>query len=177
MSDVTQLIEDNLRYLEQARDLIEYLSDEAFAGLPSTGYGSPTGAHFRHCLDHYENFLQGAAAGRIDYDTRQRDRAVETSREAALSKVDDLMLRLQAMAGQPDAPVQTKMDCGNEADTDIWWTDSSLRRELQFLISHTVHHYAIIKMTLNSLGEVTGPDFGMAPSTLRYHQGLSACVH
>lgn len=177
MTTTAQLIEDNLRYLDQARDLIAVLADDAFADAPPEGFGSPAGAHFRHCFDHYENFLQGVETGRIDYDARQRDRSVETSRDVALVKIDDLAARLNLLSGMPDAPVKTKMDCGNDADAGAWWTDSSLRRELQFLISHTVHHYALIKMTLNSLGKSTGPDFGMAPSTLRYHQGLSACAH
>src|SRR5437588_542470 len=46
--------------------------------------------------------------------------------------------------------------------------ESSISRELQALSSHTVHHFALIAMTLRMHGVETDADFGMAPSTLRY---------
>ena len=46
--------------------------------------------------------------------------------------------------------------------------ESSISRELQVLSSHTVHHFALIAMTLRMHGLEVDPDFGMAPSTLRY---------
>ena len=45
---------------------------------------------------------------------------------------------------------------------------SSVGRELQVLSSHTIHHFALMAMTLRVLGVPVDPDFGMAPSTLRY---------
>ncbi len=47
-------------------------------------------------------------------------------------------------------------------------SSSSLRRELHFLLSHTVHHYALIAMILARHGVEVEPDFGVAPSTLRH---------
>jgi hypothetical protein len=41
-------------------------------------------------------------------------------------------------------------------------------RELQYLLSHTIHHYAIIGSILRAQGVEPGPDFGVAPSTLRH---------
>ena len=46
--------------------------------------------------------------------------------------------------------------------------ESSLSRELQALSSHTVHHFALIAVTLRAHGVQMDPEFGMAPSTLRY---------
>lgn len=50
------------------------------------------------------------------------------------------------------------------------WVLSTLERELQFLASHTVHHYALIALTLRAQGVTVGTDFGMAPSTLRHSE-------
>ena len=49
---------------------------------------------------------------------------------------------------------------------------SSVLRELQFLVSHTVHHYAIIKLHLQLQGCDTARlvSFGVAPSTQSYRQ-------
>jgi hypothetical protein len=50
---------------------------------------------------------------------------------------------------------------------------SSTGRELQTLSSHTIHHFALIAMTLRVLGHKVDRDFGMAPSTLRYMSSRS----
>jgi len=60
--------------------------------------------------------------------------------------------------------VCTEGACGGERG----WVFSNLARELQFLASHTVHHYALIALTLTALGVPVDADFGMAPSTLRH---------
>jgi hypothetical protein len=46
--------------------------------------------------------------------------------------------------------------------------ESSLSRELQVLSSHTIHHFALIAVTLRAHGVQMDADFGMAPSTLRH---------
>ena len=49
---------------------------------------------------------------------------------------------------------------------------SSLGRELEFVISHTIHHHALIKERLQHLGIEFDETFGVAPSTLEYRNGL-----
>jgi hypothetical protein len=48
---------------------------------------------------------------------------------------------------------------------------SSVRRELQALSSHTIHHFALMAVTLRAHGLEVDPAFGMSPSTLRYQAG------
>lgn len=177
MTTINTLATDNIRYLEQALRLLQGIPDAVYAQPAPMKLGSSVGAHLRHCIDHYDNFLAGIAVGRIDYDARRREVQLEQSRAAGMAKLEQLIAGLGAVAGRPDARLSVKMDCGDNEDEATWWTDSSIRRELQFLISHTVHHYAIIKMVLIAGGVTVGPDFGIAPSTLRYHQGASACAH
>lgn len=177
MTTIKTLAADNSRYIDQAVKLLESLSDEQFSGPAPLKLGSSVGSHLRHCIDHYDNFLDGASSGKIDYDARQRQVELETDRMKAIAKLEGLIQRLEAMAGLDDKPLKVKMDCGNNESEKTWWTESSVRRELQFLISHTVHHYAIIKMVLIASDYPVGKDFGIAPSTLRYHQGATACAH
>ncbi|MBP6670575.1 MAG: hypothetical protein KA180_14065, partial [Gemmatimonadales bacterium] len=61
---------------------------------------------------------------------------------------------------------------GSEPD----WSDSSVKRELQFLVSHTVHHYALIKELLRREGFDPGAEFGVAPSTLQARDRETACA-
>lgn len=177
MITIKTLANDNIRYLEQAAHLLESTTDAQYAQPAPLKLGSPVGAHLRHCLDHYANFLAGISAGCVDYDARQRQREIETDRLFAIGKINELMSGLKAISELDDKPVRVKMDCGNNEAEKEWWTESSIRRELQFLISHTVHHYAIIKMILVAGGVSVSEEFGIAPSTLRYHQGATACAH
>jgi len=177
MTTIRTLALDNVRYLEQAIHLLENLTDAHYADPAPLNMGSSVGAHLRHCIDHYDNALAGIPRQRIDYDARRREVLLENSRAAGLAKLRQLADGLRAVADRPDQRVMVKMDCGDEESEACWWTESSIRRELQFLISHTVHHFAIIKMALIAAGLAVGADFGMAPSTMRYHQGAGACVH
>lgn len=52
---------------------------------------------------------------------------------------------------------------------------TSFGRELAFVVSHTIHHNALIGAMLHQLGVVPPADFGLAPSTVAY-QVEAACV-
>jgi hypothetical protein len=60
------------------------------------------------------------------------------------------------------------MEDAESNDVSDSFMESSLSRELQVLSSHTVHHFALIAVTLRAHGVQMDPDFGMAPSTLRH---------
>lgn len=176
MATCAVLAADNVAYMEQALALVGRLRDEDYTRAGQPAYGSGIGSHLRHCLDHYTNFFAGLAAGRIDYDARARDPRIEQQRSHALVVMKGLRAQLQALSGQNgDRVVQVKMDCGDDQDPASWWTGSTVRRELQFLISHTVHHYALIAMILRLQHIDPGVGFGVAPSTLRY-QASQQCA-
>ena len=170
------LLDHNLRFLRQAADLLATLPDDAYTLARPPVFRSGIGAHLRHCLDHYQSFLSGLTTGRIDYDARKRDQTTERSREAAATVISSIIDRLNSLTATDLArPVQSKVDCGGE-NLDAMWTVSTAPRELQFLISHTVHHYALISMILRLQVLDTPADFGIAPSTLRHEGTLPSCA-
>ncbi len=175
MALTEHLVEDNIAFLLQARELVKRLSNAAYSLSGPAVHGSGVGPHLRHVLDHYANFLAGIGAGRIDYDARARDPMIESDRSAAIAKLDELVAGLRALLSRTDGPLAVKMDCGDDSPPESWWSTSSVCRELQFLISHTVHHYALIRIVLKLQGIDPGPAFGVAPSTLRHHARL-ACA-
>ena len=63
------------------------------------------------------------------------------------------------------------MDCGGD---EIEWQPSTTGRELQFLVSHTVHHFAMIGGICRALEVEMEENFGVAPSTLRHRAQLEA---
>jgi len=159
---------DNARHLEQGIALIRGLDDAAYRGAPGAGGG--VGAQLRHCLDFYSCFLGGIAAARIDYTARERDRRVESDREHAIRRLEAVVGALDGLPHEiADAEVVVRLE--RAEPTREGWCRSSGLRELQFLLSHTIHHYALIAGVLRLQGHSTAAlpaDFGVAPSTLRH---------
>jgi hypothetical protein len=122
-------------------------------------------------LEHYLCFLQGLPARRIDYDARARDERIESSRAAALDATRDVLAALLHLDPHGDPAVEIQMDSGS-GDLGEDWRASSVGRELQFLCSHTVHHFALIKLLLEGAGVELAVEFGVAPSTLAYQRAV-----
>lgn len=164
MSDLVRLARENARLLAQGRALLATLADELYAApAPALGL-SGAGSHLRHCVDFYARFFEGLAGSRIDYEGREREARLELDRAHALERLDALIGALEDFAGSAEErPLLVR---GEHARSE--WASSSLERELEFLASHTVHHYALIAVALRAHGRDPGREFGVAPSTLRY---------
>ncbi len=156
----------NIHLLEQAERLLSEIDDELYSRAPAGLAKSGVGGHVRHCLDFYDNLFAGIAEGKVDYDCRERDSLIEQSRSMALAKVETIISRLRDVPKDYDRELIVKL----EGDQSPVWNRSSVGRELQFLFSHTVHHYALIAMLLRIQGYEPSPDFGIAPSTLKHWQ-------
>jgi uncharacterized damage-inducible protein DinB len=164
----------NVHFLEQGLDLLTALDDMQYSTRGHHGQAS-AGAHLRHVIDCYRCFLGGLESRRIDYDSRERDRRIETDRDVAAGAIAQIVDRLQTLADDVlDAEVRIQVDTAAWEQGKELWTRSSVARELQFLLSHTVHHYALIALILRGHGFDPGPDFGVAPSTLEYRKSEAA---
>jgi hypothetical protein len=171
----TQLIRDNISFLRQGVELLGRLTDEMYVNTVTPYFSSGVGKHIRHNLDHYESFLAGPATGKIDYDGRQRDLRVETDRRFAAEKMLSIISQLEALPTKKlDDPIGVKMNEVGEKSRQSPWSRSTVERELQFLLSHTVHHYALIAIILKIQGFACDEDFGVAPSTLQYQRSQEA---
>jgi hypothetical protein len=160
----------NIHFLEQGLSLTRTLDPAIFAKVGGLGgQRGSIGAHLRHCIDCARCFLEGQATGRIDYDARGRNLAIEhepTSAEAALL---ELIEGFQALEGADiERPLKVRVDAAAWKGSSFEWGRSSLGRELQFLLSHTIHHYALIAMLARSENHSLDPEFGVAPSTLEH---------
>ena len=177
MRQIPVIVSDNIGCLKQGADLINRMSRDQYAAKVAHCFNSAVGEHFRHILDHYDCFLLGLESGpgngvRIDYDARRRDPEIENKPEAGIAKIEQLCTLLEQLDTDLDVELQVKMNTGS--DTDDQWAPSTMVRELQFLLSHTVHHFALIS-TMNAINNIATPeDFGIAPSTLAHRRKLSA---
>lgn len=158
------LLRANVQLLAEGARVMERVDAAVFAGGGAAS--GAVGAHLRHCLDFYDAFLAGMTTGRIDYDARARDARTETDRTFALSRLARTADALLAL--EPGAlPAALAVRVGGELDAEPRWAESSPERELEALLSHTLHHWALIAAALRPAGLEIPPEFGVAPSTLR----------
>lgn len=173
------LIDDNASLLEQGIQLLENLDDELYSKSEATVASSGIGSHFRHLIDYYERFFAGVGPtgdGHLDYDQRQRDPDVEQRTATAQERLRGIAKRLAELTQRQLPELLTvKMDSAEE-DANAPRSQSSVERELQFLMSHTVHHFALIAVILRLNGSEVAPEFGVAPSTLRHWRETRACA-
>jgi hypothetical protein len=159
-------IEGNLHFVRQGIALLEHLDEDSYT-RGRQGW-APVGAQFRHVLDHYRCFFLGLTDGRINYDARLREIEVELKPERAMAVAQGIVRALAEIdAAAAQRPVQVHLNSGG-GDEELDWHASTVGRELQFLSSHTVHHYALIKLLLQGSVVEAGEEFGVAPSTLAY---------
>jgi hypothetical protein len=170
----SDILADNIALLRQGLDLVGRLDPAVYAGEGEPA-GRGVGAQFRHALDHYTSLLAGAASGVIDYDLRERDPRLECEADVAMMRIVELMDELERLdRGLLDRPAALRTGADETPEgTDS--SPSSVRRELHFLLSHTVHHYALIAMLLARRGVEVDETFGVAPSTLRHWARRERC--
>src|SRR6516225_8173763 len=161
------LITTNIRWLRQALHLLERLDDSVYSATAPGFAPHRAGAHLRHVLEFYQCFLDGLDSSHIDYDSRRRDESIERSRHTASIAIRSIIHALDTRAEQ-ERIVWVRMEDAEASDVGDSFMESSVSRELQVLSSHTVHHFALIAMTLRAYGLQMDSDFGMAPSTIRY---------
>lgn len=168
------LLQENIDALQQALDLLPQLSEEQYRQRLAACFNASVGGHIRHNIDHYLSFLSGFDAGVIDYEARVRNTRIETDRDYALRVLGSISERLAVLPSE-NKPLRIRME-NTTYENVAAWGESTARRELQFLLSHTIHHYALVAVSCRMLGVEPHADFGVAPSTLRYRETLKTKV-
>ncbi len=162
ISATDQLLAELRNELAAAMELIERLDDAVFTE-PSGRNGS-IGAHFRHNIELVKALYDGVETGRIDYAARSRDKSVETDRSIAIRAFQTLIERGRGFALlEISAPLTVASETVPGLDIA-----SSFGRELEFAISHTVHHHALIAERLREMCVGIDPMFGVAAATRRF---------
>jgi uncharacterized damage-inducible protein DinB len=160
--------------LRQLADVIRAMTDEQYRRKPVGVVSSNVGGHVRHCLDHVEALLGGVEEGELSYDQRRRGTEVETCREAALDVIRRQERELLAFPPHSERR-PLRLSAVVSSSLPATEVESTVGRELAFVLSHTVHHNALIAVMAQTLG-VTVPDrFGYAPSTIA-HLEKAACA-
>jgi uncharacterized damage-inducible protein DinB len=150
------------------------LSDMAavLMGIPADVYrlrvtrsSGSIGAHVRHALDHVATLVSAVPGAALSYDHRARGTAVETDPDVAVRELMALDSALERWPSRSlDEPVRVASGVSANAEVVVGW--STLGRELAFVVSHTIHHQAMIAVLLERHGLALPHErFGYSPST------------
>lgn len=170
LSPVAAAIAANLAVIRQGIALIAELGPARYAARQPLCFGASVGGHMRHILEHYQSFLRGLTDGEIDYERRARDPLVENDADYARDLLEAVADELADLA--PTLANHSLHLCAETAPGIA--TATTVLRELEFLLSHTIHHYALVAVMARLQGCEPPAEFGVAPSTLRFQQRAAA---
>lgn len=161
---LAEILAFNLAIVGQGRALAGHYAARAEA------YAAHVGPHLRHVIEHYEALLARAPDELVDYDHRPHDRRVEGSPELAIRRFDGIAGTLAALDGrEPGETVSVGFMIGVDG-SEFCISGSTLARELLFVASHAVHHYAILRPIAEAAGIALPAPFGKAPETVRHER-------
>jgi len=162
------LSEPLVELLRELAGVVSQLSPAQYTARCGPAFSNGAiGGHVRHCLDHIRALLDGLPTGLIDYDHRARGTDIEADPNSARDEIR----RLRRIGGElsvvsSGAPLRVAVM--PTRDGESLELRSTLGRELSFVLSHTIHHNAMIKGMAVHLGVELPGAFGYAPSTLAH---------
>ena len=150
--------------LEQIKKLLLKVSKAEYNMQPDVLSGASIGQHIRHILEFYLLLISGSLEGKISYDKRKRNIELETNPKEALATINNLLTGIDLLDENENLFYEADYSTTGLHKNRI---KSSVGRELAYCIEHSIHHQALIKAGLISLGlsELTNENFGVAPST------------
>lgn len=140
------------------------LSDQQYCQKIDSLSGATIGEHERHIVEMFVCLQDGYTAGIVNYESRKRDIAIETSKETAI----DVMAKINAALLNEnkslvlDAGFDKKSDALNKIPTNYF-------RKIAYNLEHAIHHIVLIKIGIKQVSEIVLPDgYGVASSTIKY---------
>ncbi|MGD1839461.1 MAG: DinB family protein [Thermonemataceae bacterium] len=162
------IIRSSQHILKQIHHLVVQLTPQQYTHPLEILSNNSLSKHIRHVLEFYVCLFEGVEKGVINYDKRSRDIRLETSQSYTEDLITKQMQLLEATEQDQNLTLEVLLSDIGETTT----VPTTLHRELVYNIEHAIHHMAIVKIAVHECyQEVTLPkDFGIAYSTIKYHQ-------
>lgn len=154
----------SLQVLDQLCEAIARLTQDQYVkGIKVEA--SSIGEHVRHVIEFYQalfNALLSTGGIELCYDKRKRNFLLETSKDAALQELTNIQADILAMSNKDfDLTMHSIVD----PNAPMIKMRTTQQRELFYLLDHTIHHMAVIKMLAEQYGVIFSKNFGLAQST------------
>ena len=145
------------------------LSDHQYTQQCRTLSHSTIGQHTRHIIEMFQCLINGFEEGVVNYEKRQRDTNIETSRDVATS----LLHMICDMLHRENKPMILHAGyCDNT--NEVMDLHTNYYREIAYNLEHAIHHMALIKVGVIEVSNISLPEeFGVASSTLKYRKACA----
>ena len=153
-------VKDTLNHL---KDLLHQLSDKEYT-LPILYLGnSSIGEHTRHIIELFQCLLESYKDSKLNYDSRNRDKKIESDTAFAIQSIDAIMTSIER-ANKNIVLEQFISENHISIETNYF-------RELVYNLEHCIHHQALIKVAIYQMENIkVNENFGIAPSTQEYRK-------
>lgn len=161
MTSIHQALRHQLHSLYQ---LLERLDNASYRYHSPLLSNASIGQHIRHIIELIQCLEEGYESGLVSYDHRKRDKAIETDRSYAIQAIEHLL----TLPVRPDKQILLE---GNylTSDDNAVKVASTYNREIVYNIEHSIHHMALIKVSLKELKmDLVNDEFGVAHATIQY---------
>ncbi|HQR70741.1 MAG TPA: DinB family protein [Burkholderiaceae bacterium] len=159
------IIDANVAVLRRHEKVLKRMHDDDYQCRLDGVFGGSIGVHTRHILDHYACFFRGLESGNLDYENRDRDPELEANRRAAIAAITHVCGALTGRKSlQRDRSLLLSALSAHQPAQSV----TSVHRELEFLLGHTLHHHSLLAVMCRLLGVSIEPGFGFATATLRH---------
>jgi uncharacterized damage-inducible protein DinB len=160
------LLDVNRTVIERLIAFVQQMPKEDYQQPLSIFNGSSLGEHTRHIIEFYQCLMVQSSKGFVSYDLRDRNCELQLNPLAAKAALQVIWSGLEHLKLDKDLVLEVNP---HNQDTAPQQLITNVARELHYLLDHTIHHMALIKIGVQiTLPNLHLPaDFGVAPSTIR----------
>lgn len=161
-----------IEILEQLINLVQDLTQTEYCESLIILNGNTVGKHIRHVIEFYELLMNSYHTGKLNYDQRRHNEQLAQNPAMAVARLTQLIDAV-ANTGLSRSLLLEASFSGDEEE--IIQCPTNYYRELLYNIEHTVHHMAIIKITVReAFPHIILPEqFGVASATIRFQASNS----
>ncbi|MGQ0827350.1 MAG: hypothetical protein ACT4ON_03030 [Bacteroidota bacterium] len=158
------LKESAILQLFNLKSILNQIKEEDYKLSLKTLKGASIGKHVRHIVEFYECLLFNSSDNIVNYDDRKRNILLEENVKYTLDYITEIIDTLEKIETNKRILLVSNYQGQNIS------MESSLYREITYNIEHTVHHLAIINITIPiHFGYIyLSENFGYADSTIQY---------
>ncbi|MGB5820803.1 MAG: DinB family protein [Saonia sp.] len=155
------MFRSSIQTIEQFKEILMELPKDCYVKPCEMLSDATIGQHTRHIIELYQCLINGYDGNEVSYDKRKRDKRIEQELDFAIDQLQEIQDTLE----RPDKGLKVNYDL-HENEVTI---ASNYFREVMYNLEHTIHHQALIKVSICQFTNMELPEsFGVAPSTLQH---------
>jgi len=150
----------------QLTDSINALSNAEYVQPCSSLSNNTVGQHVRHIIELFQCLEKGYACGTIEYEKRNRDIDIETSKDLAC----DLLHEIFHSLNRPNKELLLSANYDNQIGEPLV-ISTNYYREIAYNLEHAIHHMALMRVGIAEISDIIlSENFGVASSTIKHRR-------